>query len=147
MNDSLRKNGYHQQKQHYPMKNVKEPEKLKESFESIPFLTACLTYSGFYVLMLLGFLNQLLFKPKVAKEQNREVKCIILFSIALTMYQLFAVVKLKFGSLILNFFILYDFNRDMHRFMIALNNFICDMCIVAFVIVLIGQFVVYLEQK
>lgn len=73
MNDSLRKNGYHQQKQHNPIKNAKKPEKLNESFESIPFLTACLTYSGFYVLMLLGFLNQLLFKPKVAKEQNREV--------------------------------------------------------------------------
>lgn len=81
MDDSLRKNvanGNHQQKQHSPMRNVKEPEKLKESFESIPFFTACLTYLGFYALMLLGFLNQLLFKPKVAKEQNREVNYSIL---------------------------------------------------------------------
>lgn len=45
----------------------------KESFEPIPMLVACLTYLGFYFLMLLGFLNQLLFAPKVATERNREV--------------------------------------------------------------------------
>lgn len=45
----------------------------KESFESIPLLAACLTYLGFYFLMLLGFLNQLLFTPKVATEKNRQV--------------------------------------------------------------------------
>lgn len=45
----------------------------KESFEPIPMLAACLTYLGFYFLMLLGFLNQLLFAPKVATERNREV--------------------------------------------------------------------------
>lgn len=45
----------------------------KESFESMPFVTACLTYLGFYLLMLLGLINQLLFTPKVAKEMNREV--------------------------------------------------------------------------
>lgn len=44
----------------------------KESFEPIPMLVACLTYMGFYFLMLLGFLNQLLFAPKVATERNRE---------------------------------------------------------------------------
>lgn len=47
--------------------------KSKESFESIPLLAACLTYLGFYFLMLLGFLNQLLFTPKVATEKNRQV--------------------------------------------------------------------------
>lgn len=51
--------------------------KSKESFESIPLLAACLTYLGFYFLMLLGFLNQLLFTPKVATEKNRQV--ILLF--------------------------------------------------------------------
>lgn len=45
----------------------------KESFESMPFVTACLTYLGFYLLMLLGLINQLLFTPKVAKEMHREV--------------------------------------------------------------------------
>lgn len=47
--------------------------KSKESFEPIPFITAWLTYMGFYFLMLLGFLNQLLFTPKVATERNRDV--------------------------------------------------------------------------
>lgn len=47
--------------------------KSKESFEPIPLLAAILTYLGFYFLMLCGYLNQLLFKPKVAIEKNREV--------------------------------------------------------------------------
>lgn len=53
--------------------------KSKQSLEPIPIITACLTYMGFYFLMLLGFLNQLLFVPKVAKERNREVShpCVI----------------------------------------------------------------------
>lgn len=48
-------------------------DKPKESFEPIPLLVACLTYLGFQFLMLLGFLNQLIFPPKVAIERNREV--------------------------------------------------------------------------
>lgn len=44
----------------------------KESFERIPFITAVLTHLGFYILMFLGFINQLLFTPKVAQEHNRE---------------------------------------------------------------------------
>ncbi|KOX80375.1 Serine palmitoyltransferase 2 [Melipona quadrifasciata] len=44
----------------------------KESFERIPFITAVLTHLGFYILMFLGFINQLLFTPKVAQEYNRE---------------------------------------------------------------------------
>lgn len=48
-------------------------DKPKESFEPIPMLVACLTYMGFYFLILLGYLNQLLFTPKVATERNREV--------------------------------------------------------------------------
>lgn len=46
----------------------------KESFERVPFVTAALTHLGFYILMLMGFINQLFFTPKVAKEYNREVK-------------------------------------------------------------------------
>lgn len=44
----------------------------KTSFEEVPLRTACLTYLGFYLLMILGYLNQLLFVPKVAKEKNRD---------------------------------------------------------------------------
>lgn len=44
----------------------------KESFEQPPFIAACLTYFGFYILMFLGFINQLFFVPKVAQEKNRE---------------------------------------------------------------------------
>lgn len=51
----------------------KQHDKPKESFEPIPMLVACLTYVGFQFLMLLGFLSQLIFPPKVAIERNREV--------------------------------------------------------------------------
>ncbi|XP_076682291.1 serine palmitoyltransferase long chain base subunit isoform X2 [Andrena cerasifolii] len=44
----------------------------KESFERVPFITAALTHLGFYILMILGFINHLFFTPKVAKEYNRE---------------------------------------------------------------------------
>lgn len=50
-----------------------DPHRLKESFEHVPLHTACLTYLGFYLLMILGFLNQLFFTPKVATEKNRKV--------------------------------------------------------------------------
>lgn len=43
-----------------------------DSFEQPTFFTACLTYFGFYILMFLGFVSQLFFKPKVATERNRE---------------------------------------------------------------------------
>ncbi|XP_026463599.1 serine palmitoyltransferase 2-like isoform X2 [Ctenocephalides felis] len=49
-----------------------DPHRLKESFEHVPLHTACLTYLGFYLLMILGFLNQLFFTPKVATEKNRK---------------------------------------------------------------------------
>ncbi|CAD0199623.1 unnamed protein product [Chrysodeixis includens] len=42
------------------------------SFEKCTLLTAALTHLGLYILMFLGFVNQLLFKPKVATEKNRE---------------------------------------------------------------------------
>lgn len=50
-----------------------EPNRDKESFEHVPLHTACLTYLGFYLLMILGFLNQLFFTPKVATEKDRKV--------------------------------------------------------------------------
>lgn len=59
------------QQQKYDAKSTKLSS--KESYERIPYITACLTYVGFYILMLLGFLSQLLYKPKVAIEKNREV--------------------------------------------------------------------------
>lgn len=43
------------------------------SFEKCSLLTAALTHLGLYILMFLGFVNQLIFKPKVATEKNREV--------------------------------------------------------------------------
>jgi hypothetical protein len=32
-----------------------------------------MTYLGFYLLMFLGYINQLFFTPKVARERNRDV--------------------------------------------------------------------------
>lgn len=57
-----------------------------ESFEPIPMLTACLTYMGFYFLMLMGFLNQLLFKPKVPTENNRDVSHLMLINYCLSRF-------------------------------------------------------------
>lgn len=55
------------------MQETRSRHDAKDSFEPIPILVACLTYLGFYSLMLLGFLSSLLFKPKVAKEKHRNV--------------------------------------------------------------------------
>lgn len=49
----------------------------KESFEEVPLVTACLTYMGFYLLMILGYVNQLFFTPNVATEKNRDVSVLI----------------------------------------------------------------------
>lgn len=57
--------------------NNMNPNEFKESFEHESLFTAALTHLGFYILMFLGFINQLLFAPKVAREQNRRV--IIIF--------------------------------------------------------------------
>lgn len=52
----------------------KQYRKSKESFEEVPLYTAVMTFIGFYMLMFLGYLNQLCFSPKkVAAEKNREV--------------------------------------------------------------------------
>lgn len=48
-------------------------KEINESFEKIPFYVAILAYMGFHFLLFLGYLNQFLFPPKVAKEKNREV--------------------------------------------------------------------------
>ncbi|XP_055853741.1 serine palmitoyltransferase 2 [Episyrphus balteatus] len=49
-----------------------DPYRSKTSFEEVPLHTACLTYLGFYLLMILGYINQLMCAPKIAKEENRE---------------------------------------------------------------------------
>lgn len=66
-------NGVHNQKVETVSTGRKQHDKPKESFEPIPMIVACLTYMSFYFLMLLGFLNRLIFLPKVATERNREV--------------------------------------------------------------------------
>ncbi|KAI5709857.1 hypothetical protein M8J75_003730 [Diaphorina citri] len=48
------------------------PRKWAENFESVPYMTAILTFFGFYLLMIMGYINYLLFVPNVAKEKNRE---------------------------------------------------------------------------
>lgn len=56
-----------------------EPQKIKtrrrgsESFEQPSLFTSFMTGLGFYILMILGYINSLLFTPKIAKEMNREV--------------------------------------------------------------------------
>jgi hypothetical protein len=57
----------------------KKPERSKESFEAVPLYTAMMTYLGFYLLMFLGYINQLFFTPKVAMERNRDVSILMSF--------------------------------------------------------------------
>ncbi|XP_049763427.1 serine palmitoyltransferase 2 isoform X2 [Schistocerca cancellata] len=53
--------------------NKEKPKRSKESFEQVPLYTAIMTFIGFYLLMFLGYFNQIFFTPKVAKEKsNRE---------------------------------------------------------------------------
>lgn len=52
--------------------DYKNAHKAKDSYEEVPLITACLTYLGFYLLMILGYLSQLFFVPKVAVEKNRD---------------------------------------------------------------------------
>lgn len=47
-------------------------ESSKDNFEPIPFITAILAHFGFYLLMITNFFNQLLIKPIVATEKNRD---------------------------------------------------------------------------
>ncbi|KAG7206634.1 hypothetical protein KM043_000312 [Ampulex compressa] len=69
---ALRSNGHLQFPQGQRKAKLPKSSKSKESFEKVPFITLALTHLGFYILMLLGFINQLLFTPKVAREQKRE---------------------------------------------------------------------------
>ena len=55
-----------------------EKPKDRESFEEVPLYTAVMTYLGFYILMILGYINQLFFTPKVAVEKHRDVSLIVL---------------------------------------------------------------------
>ncbi|KAF7279394.1 hypothetical protein GWI33_007336 [Rhynchophorus ferrugineus] len=51
---------------------TKKQRVFKESFEPPTLLTAMLTQISFYVLMVLGYLSQLLFPPKVIQEKGRQ---------------------------------------------------------------------------
>ncbi|XP_020290705.1 serine palmitoyltransferase 2 [Pseudomyrmex gracilis] len=53
-------------------RKVQKSSLSKESFEKVSIITAAFTHLGFYILMFLGFINQLFFVPKVATEKNRE---------------------------------------------------------------------------
>ncbi|XP_024881966.1 serine palmitoyltransferase 2 isoform X2 [Temnothorax curvispinosus] len=69
---TLTSNG-HVHSTHGPTKaELQKPPRSRESFEKVPFITAALTHLGFYILMFLGFINQLFFVPKIATEKNRE---------------------------------------------------------------------------
>lgn len=48
----------------------------KESFEEVPLITGILTYVGFYILMLAGFVSQLFVKQNLEVEKNRDVSVI-----------------------------------------------------------------------
>ncbi|CAH1173695.1 unnamed protein product [Phaedon cochleariae] len=62
-------NGYH-----IATEKTKEPKtrQIRESFEPPRLVTSALTKISFYILMLLGYLSQALFPPKIVKEKNRE---------------------------------------------------------------------------
>jgi hypothetical protein len=51
---------------------IPKPES-HESFEETPFYTVWLTSLGFYLLMAVGYLSQLLLKPNVTMEKYRDV--------------------------------------------------------------------------
>ncbi|CAB3250870.1 unnamed protein product [Arctia plantaginis] len=55
-----------------PKMDWSEYDTMRGSFEKCSLLTAVLTNLGLYILMFLGFVNQILFKPNVATEKNRE---------------------------------------------------------------------------
>ncbi|CAK1549302.1 unnamed protein product [Leptosia nina] len=55
-----------------PFMDWSQYEMFPGSFEKCSIFTAALTHAGLYILMFLGFINQLLFKPNVATERNRE---------------------------------------------------------------------------
>lgn len=106
----------------------------KESFERIPYLTACLTYMGFYILMLIGFLSQFIYKPTVAIERNREVcVCVCAFTDE---------PKPENGNLM---FYLCHY-RVMLHYTIVSSSSIYVTCIVASVIVSIVPYAVCPEQ-
>nr|UVW99771.1 serine palmitoyltransferase 2 [Nephotettix cincticeps] len=70
-----KKNGYHKEDRIPTKADLAQNyiDRLsRESFEEVPLYTAVMTYIGFYMLIFLGYLNELFFPPKVAKEVNRE---------------------------------------------------------------------------
>lgn len=68
-------NGFKKTDKHVPtyLQNGSCKKKVpNESFEQVPIYTALMTYLGFYILMFLGYINQLFFTPAVATEKHRE---------------------------------------------------------------------------
>ena len=62
-------------------RKVRPAEEAVETFEKIPLYVAVLAFMGFYILLLLGYISQLLFPPQVAKEKNRKVNIVTIISI------------------------------------------------------------------
>lgn len=71
----IRQNGHtvHKEPQHEGSCHKEFRKRGSESFEEVPLYTAVMTYLGFYILMILGYINQLFFTPKVATERHRDV--------------------------------------------------------------------------
>lgn len=88
----------------------------KESFEDVSLFTKIITQIGFYILMIVGTINQLLFEPNVARERNRKVHKIIIYNFNLIILML-----------LYNYFNII--NRDMLQCMIVMRHFICVMFI------------------
>ncbi|XP_055643535.1 serine palmitoyltransferase 2 [Toxorhynchites rutilus septentrionalis] len=65
-------NGFNKPRTKAQYKYDYSKEHLKSSYEQVPLHTACFTYLGFYLLMILGYINQLFFTPKVATEKHRD---------------------------------------------------------------------------
>lgn len=74
--DCLQQNGFNKPRTKAQNKYDYSKEHLKSSYEQVPLHTACFTYLGFYLLMILGYINQLFFTPKVATEKHRDVSLI-----------------------------------------------------------------------
>jgi len=68
MNTKSFQNGFHE----HQYRNQKY-DTTKDFFEEVSFITAFLTNFGFYVLMIIGYVNQLLFSTKLETEKHRDV--------------------------------------------------------------------------
>lgn len=63
-------------KDHFILKDIKPCHEIAnedDSYEKVSFYTTFMAAIGFYFLLIIGFVNHLIFIPKGATEQNREV--------------------------------------------------------------------------